>query len=316
MRAVRISVVMLLAATACAPKMMPPVDASVVDEDGGVDAGLIDAGPTCGCERWSSARDAGQIGDPLNELSGLVASRSQPGIFYAHNDSGDSARFFAVSQTGQVLQTFVLDGATATDWEDLALGPCPTGTCLYIGDIGDNLRVRTNYAVYRVPEPTVTTGTTNVTWERLRFEYPGAARHNCESIFMHPKTGVLYLVTKEDTAVSEVYRFPTPSPDFSVTLEYVATLTIPSSTDRPLTAADVNPCGTAVLMRMYNRLVEYRLPAGETNFERIFSVAPVNVPFANEAQGEAVAYSFDGMSYFTASEKLVDTPSLFEFRCR
>jgi glycosyltransferase involved in cell wall biosynthesis len=31
-------------------------------------------------------------------------------------------------------------------------------------------------------------------------------------------------------------------------------------------------CGTAVLMRMYNRLVEYRLPAGETNFERIFSV--------------------------------------------
>ena len=58
------------------------------------------------------------------------------------------------------------------------------------------------------------------------------------------------------------------------------------------------------------------MPAGETNFESIFSVPPVNVPFANEAQGEAVAYSFDGMSYFTASEKLVDTPSLFEFRCR
>jgi hypothetical protein len=316
MPAVRISVVTLFMMTACAPKMMPPVDGSVTDEDAGVDAGAVDAGPTCGCERWSAARDAGQLSDPLVELSGLVASRSQPGIFYAHNDSGDSARFFAVSQTGQVLQTFVLDGATATDWEDIALGPCPTGTCLYIGDIGDNLRVRTNYAVYRVPEPTVTSGTTNVTWERLRFEYPGAVKHNCESLLMQPKTGVLYLVTKEDTAVSEVYRFPPPSPDFPVTLDYVAALTIPGATDRPLTAADVNPCGTAVLMRMYNRLVEYRLPAGETNFERIFSVPPVNVPFANEAQGEAVAYSFDGMSYFTASEKLVDTPSLFEFRCR
>lgn len=317
MRTVRISAVLVVCAvSACAPKMMPMVDASVTDADAGLDAGVVDAGPTCGCERWGAARDAGQIGDPLNELSGLVASRSQPGIFFAHNDSGDAPRFFALSQAGQILQTFVLDGGAAADWEDIALGPCPTGTCVYLGDTGDNLRVRTDYAVYRVPEPTVTNGTTSVAWERLRYEYPGGVKHNCESLFMNPKTGVLYLVTKEDTAVSEVYRFPTLSPEFSVTLEYVATLTIPSSTDRPLTAADVNPCGTAVLMRMYNRMVEYRLPAGETNFERIFNVVPVNVPYANEAQGEAVAYGFDGMNYFTASEKLVDTPSLFQFQCR
>ena len=32
--------------------------------------------------------------------------------------------------------------------------------------------------------------------------------------------------------------------------------------------------------------------------------------------GEAVAYGADGQSYFTASEKLVDAPPLYEYRCR
>ena len=50
-------------------------------------------------------------------------------VFFAHNDSGDTARFFAVSRTSVVMQTFNLDGATATDWEDIASGPCPAGRC-------------------------------------------------------------------------------------------------------------------------------------------------------------------------------------------
>ncbi len=257
------------------------------------------------------------MADPLVELSGLVASRAQPGVLFAHNDSGDTARFFAIASTGAVAQTFVLDGGSAQDWEDIALGPCPSGTCVYLGDIGDNLRIRTNYAIYRVPEPTVTSGSTNVAWERFPYEYPGAARHNSESIFMHPSSGRLYLVTKEDTAPSEVYRFPLPFDSSRVaTLELVATLTVPSNTDRPLTGADVNVCGTAVMLRMYNRMVELRLPPTETDFEKIFLVDPVTVPTAMEGQGEAVAYGADGRSYFTASEKLVDPPPLYEYRCK
>ena len=297
----------------------PTLATSLVPELGRADASIevVDAGPSCPCVQWGNPRNTGALQDPLVELSGLVASRAQPGVFFAHNDSGDTARFFAIGADARPLQTFTLDGATANDWEDLALGPCPGGTCLYLGDIGDNLRIRTDYAIYRVPEPQVTTGTASVTWERFRYEYPSAARHNSEALFMHPGTGRLYLVTKEATAPSEVYRFPLPFDSTKVaTLEWVATLTVPSTTDRPLTAADVNPCGTAVLLRMYNRLVELRLPPAETDFEKIFLVEPITVPSANEGQGEAVAYSANGMSYFTASEKLVDPPPLYEFRCR
>ncbi len=261
------------------------------------------------------AIDAGAISAPLVELSGLVASRARPGIFYAHNDSGDSARFFAVSSSGSIVQTFTLAGATARDWEDIALGPCPAGTCVYLGDIGDNGFVRTDYAVYRVPEPTE--ASSEVTWERFAYEYPNGDKHNSETIFMNAQTGVLYLVTKENSGVSAVYRFPMPfDSSKTATLEHVATLTVPASGDSRLTGGDVNVCGTGVLLRMYNRLVEYRLPAGETDFERIFSAEPVSVPVADEEQGEAVAYGPDGRSYFTASEQILRVPNLAEYRCR
>lgn len=288
--------------------------------DGGeeVDAGQepVDAGPTCGCTQWSTPRDAGLVPADLNELSGLVASREQPGVLYAHNDSGDSARFFALSATtGALLETFTLTGATATDWEDITIGPCAVGTCVYLGDIGDNNQVRTNYAVYRVPEPHVSSGTQPVAWERLPFQYPNGDKHNSESLFMHP-SGTLYLITKEPTGKSSVYRFPTLDPNATVTLEFVAQLSVPATGDSQLTGAAVNVCGTAVLLRMYNRLVELRLPSDATNFEDIFAVTPVQVPVAAEDQGEAVAYAFDGQGYFTSSESPVNPARLSSYFCK
>jgi hypothetical protein len=308
----------LVVSLGCTPRpsglLTPEFDAST--PDAGVEA---DGGPDCFCAQWGNPRSLGALPEPVVELSGLVASRSQPGIFFAHNDSGDSARFFALSTGAEVIETYTLPGATAVDWEDIALGPCAVGTCLYLGDIGDNRRVRSDYAVYAVAEPLVAGdgGTRGLSFERISFSYPGGAKHNAEALFAHPHTGRLYLVTKEDSAPSEVYRFPLPlDPAQPATLELVARLSVPASTDRPLTGADVNPCGTAILLRMYNRLVELRLPAGESDFDRIFSQDPHAVPSASEPQGEAVAYGPDGKTYFTASEKLVESPPLYEYRCR
>lgn len=305
----------LLLAT-CAPRpaatLIPEVELP------GADGGAPDAGPRCDCAVWGNPRPVGTIGAPLDELSGLVASRRQPGVLFAHNDSGDTARFFALAGTGAILEEYTLEGVPARDWEDVALGPCPEGTCLSLGDIGDNSEVRTDYAVYRVPEPMVgDAGVVSVGWVRLGYEFPGKARHNAEALLAHPVTGRLYLITKPVTGPSEVYRFPAePSATESSVLELVATLAVPGAADRPLTAADVNPCGTAVLLRMYNRLVELRLPVGATDFEALFTQEPVTVPSAQEPQGEAVAYGPDGVTYFTASEKLVGAPPLYEHRCR
>ena len=314
-------VVLLLSACVPEPVPMGMPDAAVdagetVDAGVGLDAGTVDAGLTCGCTRWSNAIPRGTVNPPLDELSGLAFSRQQP-VLFAHNDSGDTARFFAIDLTGALLETFNLTGAAARDWEDVTSGPCPQGTCLYFGDIGDNSFVRDDYAIFRVVEPHVSTGTSDIAYEKFDFSYPGGAHQNAEALLMNPKTGVLYVVTKPNSGPSEVYRFPLPLDSTrKVTLEKVTTLSIPTPSDARLTAGDANPCGTAVLLRMYNRLVELRLPEGETDFEKVFLQTPITVPVASEDQGEAVTYAPDGQSYFTSSETVATAPNLSWSVCR
>src|ERR1700709_2495176 len=49
----------------------------------------------------------------MDELSGLVVSRRQPGILYVHNDSGDSSRFFAIGTDGSLKGIFYFTGEKA-----------------------------------------------------------------------------------------------------------------------------------------------------------------------------------------------------------
>lgn len=275
-----------------------------------------DAGP-CACT-WGPPRATGTLQDgALVELSGLAASRRSPPVLWAHNDSGDVARFFALGPHGEALGRFVLDGGTAVDWEDVAVGPCPQGSCVYLGDIGDNQRSRDGYAVYRVPEPAVDGGTLEVPWERFAFTCPQGERHNAETLLVHPLTGRVYVVTKApDGERSQAYRFPEPLDATRVAvLVKLADLKVPAPGDRPLTGGDINPCGTAVLLRFYNRLVELHLTPG-ADFDSVFAAEPVQVPAADEGQGEAVAYAADGRSYFTSSEKLAGPVPLNQVGCR
>ncbi len=293
-----------LALMACAAAPVPPP--------------VVGNGGTC---KFGAARAGKVLGDAdLVELSGLVASRAHPGVLYAHNDSGDTARFFAMDTEAQALGRFELAGASANDWEDMTLGPCPSGTCVFLGDIGDNRKVRNDYAIYRVPEPTVEVGkpvgTVKVTFERFPFAYPGGEKFNAETLFAHPVTGELYIVNKQSAGeLSLVFKFPMPMDSTTTaTLIKVAELPVPGPQDQSITGGALHPQGNALLLRMYNRLVELKLPAGAP-FEQIFSAKPVTVPVSAEQQGEAVAWRHDGRGYFTASEEVGVKPTLNRVEC-
>ena len=60
----------------------------------------------------------------LVEASGLVASRAQPGLLWAHNDSGGAPEVFAIGEDGSD-RGWSVAGAAARDWEDMAAGPGP-----------------------------------------------------------------------------------------------------------------------------------------------------------------------------------------------
>ena len=96
----------------------------------------------------------------ITEASGIAASRRNPGTLWIHNDSGAGPRVYALSMMGATLAIYDLGGASARDWEDIAVGPGPVAgsSYLYVGDIGDNAESRTSIDVYRVAEPDVKSG--------------------------------------------------------------------------------------------------------------------------------------------------------------
>jgi len=91
------------------------------------------------CWTYAPPTEAGRVQHgELLEISGLSASRARPGVLYVHNDSGDSARFFALDSRGAALAEFSLEGASFEDCEDIALGASDGQTFVYLGDIGNN----------------------------------------------------------------------------------------------------------------------------------------------------------------------------------
>ena len=293
-----------------------PADLSAPPESADL-AGQACAVPACAA--YDSPEPARTVAElAIGELSGLAASHLHPGVLYTHNDSGDEARFFAMDVGGAALGEFRLTGATAVDWEDVAVGPCPQGSCVYLADVGDNPLVRQGYVVYRVAEPAVSAagsvGVVTVEWERLPFRYPDGAARNSETLLVHPLSGEVYVVTKRGIGLpSEVYRLPMPlTPEVEVSLVKVADLPVPEVSDLPLTGGDIHPCGASVLLRMYGRAVRLDVPSGQP-FEAAFTATPVTVPTAGELQGEAIAWSSDGRAYYTASEGTA--PLLSVVRC-
>ena len=270
------------------------------------------------CSAYSTPSSSGNVASALiAELSGIAASRAHPGVFYAHNDSGDSARFFAFDASGNTIGEFVLQGITAVDWEDVALGPCPAGSCLFFGDIGDNNQQRSSVAVIRVAEPDVavgaSVGTVNVTHDRFEYSYaPGP--QNAETLLIHPLTGNLYIVTKSSSGTSLVFRIDAPtSPGAGQTLQTLVSLPLPTPGGRLATGGAIHPCGDRLLIRTYDALLEYTA-SSTAAFESAFAAMPQSVPVATEPQGEAVTYLHDGRGYVTASEGR--SPPLNASRCQ
>jgi hypothetical protein len=259
------------------------------------------------CDAYSAIGSEGLVaGDALTETSGIAASRSTRGVLWAHNDSGSDAAVHAVGTDGADLGTWVLEGITALDWEDIAVGPGPDAarSYLYIGDIGDNLAFRPNITVYRIPEPEVASSnvdnapmvTSDV--ERIVLEYPSPGI-DAEAIAIDPFSGDLFVLTKE-RGRSEVYRAAAAGLiDGEVTmLDLVATLDLPDGGQ--VTAADFTIDGTVIGLRGYEQV--WLFSREDADAAMAFSTEPCPAPSPDEVQGEAFTFDPFAVAYFTVSE--------------
>jgi hypothetical protein len=249
----------------------------------------------------------------ITESSGIIASRCNKGVFWTHNDSGDNSYIFALNIKGEKLGTWSVSGAKNYDWEDIATFQDSKGKCfLYIGDIGNNVRVRDVFTIFRVKEPKVSAEDKNSskknpqmteTAEAIKFEYPDI-RHDAETLMVHPKTGDIYILSKRISDSSSVYKL---SANYSLNetnkLEKITDFTVPAIPNGFLTGGDISPDGKRVIICDYFNAYEITLPDDAKTFDGIWKQKPLIVELGKRKQGEAVCYSVDGNSIFATSEK-------------
>lgn len=212
---------------------------------------------------------AGEMHAQVPELSGIVASRSYPGVFWAHGDSGNEAALWAIDREGRTLGRFEVQ-ATNVDWEDIARDDQGR---LYVGDIGNNLQMRGDLVVYVVDEPDPR-GKSRALPVRaaLSFRYPDddavldtRMRFDAEALFF--SDGHLYLLTKRwrDT-LTTLYRFAhlTGGQDMQV-LERIGDFDLrvrDKQRNALVTGADVNAEGTRLAVLTYQRIFVFALKGG------------------------------------------------------
>lgn len=256
----------------------------------------------------------GRIKDPaINESSGLVASRTTPGAYWTHNDSGDGPFIYALNPRGESLGTFRVTGAGARDWEDIAAGPGPkpNRSYLYIGDIGDNSANRSDIVVYRVLEPQITPSDKTSSKkqprvteaaEAIRFVYPDG-KHDAEALMVHPATGNLYIMTKRPFANTVVYEATAPlNPGKLTTLKKLGEVHVPSIFGGTITGGSISPDGRRVALCDYFQGYEMVLPASSKNFDDIWKEKLTGFDLGKRPQGESITYRLDGNALLATSE--------------
>jgi hypothetical protein len=274
---------------------------------------------------WSAVSTAQQTAAPqcqsagpivripdLPEASGIAVSHRSPGRLWAHNDSGEAV-LVALDTRGSVTGRVRVSGVKVDDWEALAVGACPGGSCIYIADIGDNAANRKRITIHRVAEPS--TEDSVAVKDTFHATYPDGA-HDAESLLVAPDGG-LFIVTKGETGAVGLYRFPPElRPGATHPLERVGKPRASgnvSDTER-ITDGSVSPDGTWVVLRTRQGFAFHR--AADLFAGNWTDAGRVDLKAVGEAQGEGIAIAADGMVYLTGEGGGKSQPGTFaRFAC-
>ena len=253
----------------------------------------------------------------LTESSGVAASRTQPGVLWTFNDSGNDPVLFATDTLGRDRGTFRLTGATNEDWEAIAIGPCGARQCLFVGDIGDNENRRPDVVIYRVPEPRLagraSPRSATAASTALHLRYPDGP-HDAESLLLS-RAGDLFIITK-DGAHPRLYRIPAAAWKRTRRVTADSLGPLPIDTDmksfRLVTDAALAPDGVRVAVRTYREIFFLRLANGR--------LVPDDPPracdtFGLQIQGEGVDWLDQHTLVLTSENAFIQGGSVAVITC-
>jgi hypothetical protein len=221
--------------------------------------------------------DLAPLPPELRESSGLALSRTQPGVIWSHNDSGDAPMLYAIDLKGRLLAKIAVANAVARDWEDISYGRCPDDAaggqqCLYIADTGNNDRSRDVLTIFVVVEPTISGADPSrplvVNARSFRYRYPGPPE-DAEALAVL-SNGDLTIVTKGRTPTISFFGFSKADIARALTSNEVLTATPQGDSGiapdqglgRWVTAAAMSPDGMTLAVRTYSEIFFYAVQNG------------------------------------------------------
>lgn len=245
------------------------------------------------------------------EISGIVKSRSNPNVFWMHNDSADQPRVFAIDSLGNFYQSdryrnyegVSIAGATNVDWEDITTDDKGN---LVIADVGNNYNDRKDLVLYVVPEPSPIASNTTFL-KKLFFKYPDQKsytvkedfNYDCEAVFF--ADGKFQMLSKDrmDT-YTRLYRMDIEKTDEVNTLTLVDKFDIGGK----VTAADATIDGNRLVVITYDAIWLFeRKSASSSYFSGNIWWLPVEAP-----QIESVCFKDDNTLWLVDE----DTAELYE----
>jgi len=255
----------------------------------------------------------------LTELSGLAASHRRPGWYWGHNDSGHPPRLFLFDETGAARGSIWVEDAGFADWEDIASFTLDGVAWLAIGDVGDNRAVRTDTAIYLLPDPADLAPGHELRLRptvRIPVRYPDGPRDG-ESLAIDPAEGTIFLISKR-TVPAVVYTLPlTIDPvegAHSPLAAPLVSLDLPQpglgqslnpSTGGPYgaqpTALDLAPDGSGAAVLTYANGWYYPRTPGES-WAEVFARRPQRLGATALRQAESLCFTVDGSALLYSTE--------------
>ena len=221
----------------------------------------------------------------IRESSGIVRSQQFDGVYWTLNDSGNPATLYATKRNGELIQEIAVHGSGNFDWEALGID---SQNQLWIGEIGNNSKLRQDLKVVVVAEPDPYTETEAAVIASYPYQYPN---ENVDAEGLFVAGGIPYIVSKErERAV--LYRFPTLKPDTKQVLGHVGEF----AEAKWITGAGLSTDGTRLAVCTYDTLWVYQGTAD--NLAQMIQGKPWHL--SHNFSGEAVC--FDGSDLVLTNE--------------
>lgn len=256
-----------------------------------------------------------------DEASGVALSTTAPGLIFLVDDGTGTADLAVVDEQGALVARVDLDGMSASNAEALSAGPCGAavprpdggtdGSCLYVGDIGDNAERRSQVVVYRATEPDLSGRVTGaplgdpitVGTDEWHYTYPDRPQ-NAESMMVAPDGSIIVVTKPRNGAPHRMYRGRPGGGE----LAFVREFTVPGS-PRPLrtiltgnVATDLSATPGRVLLLTYDDVHEYTAPDPTADPSTFPDWPTHSLPMPQLPQAEGIAGASDGCGYVVASE--------------